>query len=581
MQYIAKFGPTRNHKAIARTRLAPVLAAGALSALLVLPGLAAPAAPSHAKASRACADADDVTLDFVAADINDVLKALALQTHSNIVSATDVKGTITVSLSHVTLEEALNVISKLSGYQYAKVGSTYVVGSAASVQSLTSGTDTTTVQTAVIPYTYSNPDDVGNIIKQLLPNIKLTPGKAASGTGGVFVVTGTSADLDQVRQIISQAEAALSKNVAESQTVVYKIKYASADDLQSVLTRLVPSVIVTPGPIQGFNLTAPSTADAGGATSTTTSYGSASAGSSAGATVTSVTGNLPTKPTTTSLLLTGSVTDIAKAQQLLAQVDVRPVQLNYEAKVTEINLNNAKQFGLKYDFTGATTTIGEQGTTGQLGNGPSYDGTTSLTNPTGQAGTFAGKIIKFGTIARSPISDLVTIGLDAAIQTGDAKLLSDPNISALDGQPAATFIGDNITYVSSITTSPTGQNVTTATASAGIKLFVTGKINNDGFITLNIHPEVSTVTFTTGLGGSQLPDIATREATTTVRVHDGDTVAIGGLISSQDIKNIQKVPILGDLPFFGNLFRDVNTTHNRDEIVIFLKVSIQKDQPAV
>ena len=105
-------------------------------------------------------------------------------------------------------------------------------------------------------------------------------------------------------------------------------------------------------------------------------------------------------------------------------------------------------------------------------------------------------------------------------------------------------------------------------------------MNNDGYITLNIHPEVSTVTFQAAIGGSQLPDIATREATTTVRVHDGDTVAIGGLISQQDVKNIQKVPILGDLPFFGNLFRDVNVTHNRDEIVIFLKVSIQKDEPS-
>ena len=162
-------------------------------------------------------------------------------------------------------------------------------------------------------------------------------------------------------------------------------------------------------------------------------------------------------------------------------------------------------------------------------------------------------------------------------QSGDAKLLSSPNISALDGQPAAVFIGDSITYVSSVTTGPTGQNITTATVNAGIKLLVTGKINNDGYVTMNIHPEVSTPTFKPSIGGAVLPDISTREATTTVRVKDGDTIAIGGLISQQDVKNITKVPFLGDLPFFGQLFRDSQTSHNRNEIVIFVKVSIQKD----
>ena len=78
---------------------------------------------------------------------------------------------------------------------------------------------------------------------------------------------------------------------------------------------------------------------------------------------------------------------------------------------------------------------------------------------------------------------------------------------------------------------------------------MTGKVNNDGYVTLNVHPEVSLVTLATaGAGGGQLPQISTREATTTVRVKDGDTIAIGGLISEQDIKNIQKVPLLGDLP---------------------------------
>ena len=135
-----------------------------------------------------------------------------------------------------------------------------------------------------------------------------------------------------------------------------------------------------------------------------------------------------------------------------------------------------------------------------------------------------------------------------------------------------------MSYISSVTQSPTGQNITTSTVNAGIKLFVTGKINNDGYITMNVHPEVSLVTLSSpGAGGVQVPDVRVREATTTVRVKDGETLVIGGLINDQDIKTIQKVPLLGDIPFFGQLFRNTVHQHTHDQVMIFIKVSIQKE----
>ena len=535
-------------KNIALNAAALALASGLLAASSAI---AAPvtAAPHTVRAMTS--STDDVTLDFVSADINDVLKALAMQTRSNIVSGSDVKGTITVSLAHVSLEEALDLITKLSGFQYAKIGKTYLVGSPTAIQTLTAnGSAQSPAVTGVIAFSYSDSADLVNELKQLYPNLKTTPGKSAGGQpgGGVLVVTGSPEDVESARRMISDSESVLSKNIQASRTEIYNIKYVSADDLQLVLARLVPGVIITPGPVQHIYAPAPTTADAGGVTVTTTSIGA-----SVGA-VTSVTANLPVKPTTNSLLLTGSDADLARALQVLATVDLRPAQINYEAKITEINLTKADHLGLTYDFSGAGSTVGET-------LSPDY----------------AGKILKLGTFSRTPLSTFVRVQLNALYQSGDAKLLSSPNISAVDGQPAAVFIGDSITYVSSVTTGPTGQNITTATVNAGIKLLVTGKINNDGYVTMNIHPEVSTPTFKPSIGGAVLPDISTREATTTVRVKDGDTIAIGGLISQQDVKNITKVPFFGDLPFFGQLFRDSQTTHNRNEIVIFVKVSIQKD----
>ena len=547
--------------------LAPTNAVAlALASGLLLP-LAASAAPAPAAAKHATVHAltsstSDVTLDFVGADINDVLKALSMQTRTNIVSGNDVKGPITVSLAHVSLEEALDLITKLSGYQYAKVGRTYLVGTPAAIQTLTaSGTAQSPAVTGVLTFTYSDPASLVDEIKQLYPNVKATVGKAVSGSagGGVLVVTGTQADVDGVRRIIGDSESAISRNVGTSVTEIYRIKYAAADDLQSLLNRLVPSLITTPAPVMSVVPPAPSTADSGGVTATTTSYGAAA--SATGGTTTAVTGNLPVKPTTTALLLTGSAADIARARQVLATVDLRPVQINYEAKVIETSLANDDQYGLLYDFGGALTTIGETGAPGILG-----------------AGTFLGKVQKFGTFGRTPISNAVSIKLNALFNNQNTKILASPNISAIDGQPAATFVGNTVSYISSITQSATGQNITTSTVNAGIKLFVTGKTNNDGYITMNVHPEVSLVQLSNvGAGGVQTPNVRVREATTTVRVKDGETLIISGLINDQDVREIQKVPLLGDIPFFGQLFRNTHLQHTHDQVVIFLKVSIQKD----
>ena len=542
-----------------KNAVALTLASGLLLPLAVS---AAPAAAKHTTVHALTSSTDDVTLDFVGADINDVLKALSMQTRTNIVSGNDVKGPITVSLAHVSLEEALDLITKLSGYQYAKVGRTYLVGSSAAIQTLTdSGTAQAPAVTGVLSFTYSDPASLVDEIKQLYPNVKATIGRAVSGSagGGVLVVTGTQADVDGVRRIISDSESAISRNVGTSVTEIYKIKYAAADDLQSLLNRLVPSLITTPAPVMGVVPPAPATADSGGVTATTTSYGAAAAAT--GGTTTAVTGNLPVKPTTTALLLTGSAADIARARQVLATVDIRPVQINYEAKVIETSYSNDDQYGLLFNFGGANTTIGEIGASGILGSG-----------------TFLGKVQKFGTFGRTPLSNAVNVQLNALFNDANTKILASPNISAIDGQPAATFVGDTVSYISSVTQSATGQNITTSTVNAGIKLYVTGKTNNDGYITMNVHPEVSLVTLTNpGAGGVQTPNVRVREATTTVRVKDGETLVISGLINDQDVKSVQKVPLLGDIPFFGQLFRNTHLQHTHDQVVIFLKVSIQKD----
>lgn len=157
------------------------------------------------------AAADDVTLDFVGADINDVLKALAVQTRTSIVSGRDVSGTITVSLAHVTLESALNLITKVSGYQFARVGRAYLVGSPASIATLAAeGKVVEPPVTAVLPFRYANPDELTRRIKADFPDVSATSGPVRGGAdmGGVLVVSGVRGDVEGVRVFMARQEIA-------------------------------------------------------------------------------------------------------------------------------------------------------------------------------------------------------------------------------------------------------------------------------------------------------------------------------------------------------------------------------------
>src|SRR5207249_3963352 len=111
----------------------------------------------------------------------------------------------------------------------------------------------------------------------------------------------------------------------------------------------------------------------------------------------------------------------------------------------------------------------------------------------------------------------------------------------------------------------------------GIYLQVAVHVTGDGEVTLTLYPQVSSVTSFLTVNGASYPQISTREQQTTVRVKDGQQIVIGGLIQDQEIRNLQKVPILADIPLFGELFTWRRHTHNKTEVVIMISPEILKD----
>ena len=179
--------------------------------------------------------------------------------------------------------------------------------------------------------------------------------------------------------------------------------------------------------------------------------------------------------------------------------------------------------------------------------------------------------VSVGTIDNSNYE----IVLQALSTVGVTDILSSPSITAVNNQEAKILVGSTEPYVTSTTTTPSSGPVTTAESvnfiDVGVKLYVTPTIHQDGFVTLKIKPEVSTVTDTLETSNNNtIPIVETSEAETTVLVKDGITIVIGGLIKEEKTKTTKKVPFLGDIPLINIAFKSENDSVSKTELVIFL-----------
>jgi len=167
--------------------------------------------------------------------------------------------------------------------------------------------------------------------------------------------------------------------------------------------------------------------------------------------------------------------------------------------------------------------------------------------------------------------------IDILRTIGDVKILSSPRIMVLNNEEAKIHVGTKDAYITS-TTSQAGTGTTVTSQSVnfvdtGIQLHVTPTISRDGFVKMNIKPEISESTRTDIKSEdtiTQVPIVSTSEAETTVRVKDGVTIVIGGLRKDKREKTVKKIPILGDIPGLGFLFRSTSDNVTTTELVILL-----------
>jgi type IV pilus assembly protein PilQ len=426
----------------------------------------------------------NITMDFKDADINNVLRILSYKSGMNIVAGKDVTGLVTIRLTDVPWEKALDVILRTYGYTYEREGNIIRVATTANLEN-------EELITEIFSLNYAKAKDVPDSIKEMLSN----RGKVKfDERTNMLIVTDIATNLYKIRGVIEKLDMQTRQVVIE--TKIIETTLGNADkfgiDWQTKIVATGAKIPVT-FPFKN-DLTA------------STGYEYVP---------------IPKPPQTT---------------------------ITYDAAGNMVTSANIADFP-----TAAAGT-------------PSF--------PYASVSSFT-----FGTLDFSQFQAV----LEALSTRGDTKIISNPKIVVLNNQEALITVGQTLNIPKYERNANTGSMEITGyiEKELGILLKVTPHINAEGYITLSLKPELSSLLRYDQLTAQiQTPVFSVRRADTQLILRDGQTIAIGGLISEKDVDSISKVPFLGDLPIIGIPFRKKEKTKEKTDLLFFVTVNLVKQGSA-
>lgn len=273
----------------------------------------------------------------------------------------------------------------------------------------------------------------------------------------------------------------------------------------------------------------------------------------------------------------GTLKQYEQIKNFLQEQDKPQKQVSLEAKVTAIKKDAAKDLGVSWEWsklpqspeheitydTVKHTVINEDGSKEEITD---YLPVDEVTRKWNDDENIPG-VIRFGKgVDGYPYEFYYAAKIDALISDGKANILARPNITTIQGKEAVINIGSEVPVP---TVSTTNSTTTTSIKyrEAGIILKCTPRVNEDGIITVKVHTEVSSPMYVEDMKAYRFQK---RSADTIVRLKDGQTMVIGGLIGSDEAKQMSKIPFLGDIPILGNLFKHIQKSKSDTEVMIFL-----------
>lgn len=490
--------------------------------------------------AQVLSNADNVTLDFKEADIQNVLKIISYKAGVNIVTTPEVLGNVSIRMVDVPWETALDVILKTYGFSYQKQGNILLVTKMENMAKLQAEEP---LQTEIFTLKFLDAQDAQKILIPLLSSrgrISVLYNRGQKGWQfGTFKIG---------KETVQSGALVKEKTEAKSETI--SIDNTSAGDPVSRKAEFEPSV------------------------------------------------------KSKVLIITDTAASLDRIRNvIIPSIDKKPKQVLIETKIMEVKKDRLKDIGVDWGTgtDGVTATnptdvkVGSSATLAarNLGGGGTF--TPNAFNPlegtTNFPGTYpykAGAEFIFKKIAGTKLEVI----LHALEEDANTNTLSAPRILTLDNQEASILVGYHTPILTSTVTAGTasGQGATVTQIldyyqEIGIRLNVVPQVSEEGYINMIIHPSVtsstSNVTATSTASGvttsTSYPIIDVREAQTQVMLRNNETIVIGGLLKDVKTKERIGVPFIMDIPWIGKFFTRETNSVSKIDLLIFITARVIED----
>jgi len=570
--------------------------------------------------------AQNWTVNFKDTDINEVIKFVADARDMVVVVDPQVKGKVRVVSSKTLNDDELYnlflTVLEINGYSAIESkGILHVVPSK----------DARSQPSAVNPPAPYNAQFITEVIQlknidaaKLIPILRpLVPQQshmAAYANSNAIIISDTAANIERMRQIIEKVD-----NNAVEKTEIFSLQYASAEDVVTLITNLdkqeqadrgaaVPKAMIVADTRTNSvivigeemarervrflveNLDEPKT-QSGNSRVIYLEYAKAV---DVATVLNKVVQNMSAMSTdktakkaaaveadeaTNALILTADKNIMGELETMVHRLDIKRAQVLVEAIIVELQDVSGRELGVQWlfandsrGFGSSTSNLGSSG--GLMGNvaGAALNSTgdtvdTTLNLAAALAST-PGQVFGIGKI-QDPGTDFAVL-LNALQSDTEANILSTPSLLTLDNNEASITVGQEVPFVTGrytttgTTTNPTSPFQTIERQDVGITLKVVPHINEGDSLILELEQEVSSLT------GTSSSDLITnqRKINTSVMAQDGETIVLGGLVKDDVQESVQKVPLLGDIPLLGRLFRSNATTLTKTNLLVFIRPTI-------
>lgn len=538
---------------------------------------------------------ESITLSLRDSDVKQVLRMFADKAGMNIVFHSSVKGKVTLDLVNMPINDAFALVLQIAGLNYYTQNNTLIVIAKNNADNASFSKQ----EMMVFPVKYVNAAKIADFLNKNVFGMKkagLSSVDAATVNTATneLIVFGMKSDAAIVEKVISQLD-------REPLTKTFVVNHTTPAEMANMICNmLLPSRGSTGSTSGGGDTTSipptPGVGTTGGAAGIMTGGAASSSddtlklgegivactvATSTAATSTSAPFDVqnlsisyfPQRGTLT--LMGGSEAQLEMIEHFIKQNDIKQPQAYLEVSIIELNEEGSKEFSNAWNidsrnwvfsFSTDTTKVGRQSGPGPMASKDQYGN-----------------------------NAYISWQLNYLIENKKGRVLANPKLLITSGQESIIDLTQD--YVEKVTSeflsstasgsgaSGSVQRTYTIGKDQGIKISLTPFISPEGYVTMNIKPEYATIaqevttpTEVEGQNDLQATLLSRRNLDLkNIRIKDGETLAIGGLIQEEDTKTVRKIPILGDLPFIGAAFRSSDTTKTKNELVIMLTPKIIND----